>query len=322
MPVAKPSLLIAEPDRFSSKALEALRAWAEVTLARTSAEEFRDAFRQFDLIWFRLAHQITAAHLGAGLRCRILATPVTGLDHIDLEACERAGVKVVSLRGETEFLKDIRATAELTVALALALIRRLPAAAQSVVNGLWDRDQFQGAEFFGKTAGIVGMGRLGTIVAGYFRAFGMKVLGNDPHCSFPDSVAQPVKSLDDLLARSDLISLHVNFHPGTRHLINRDTLSRVKPGAILINTSRGGVVDEAALLETLQSGRLAGAALDVVEGEPAAGASHPLLAYARAHDNLLLTPHLGGNTRESFEKTEVFLADRVRKVWTGFSQVK
>jgi len=162
------------------------------------------------------------------------------------------------------------------------------------------------------------MGRLGTIVAGYLQALGMKVLGYDPHCSFPTALAQPVESLEDLVARSDLISLHVNYHPGSHHLINRSNLLHIKPGAILINTSRGGVVDESALLEALQSARLAGAALDVVDGEPAVGASHPLVAYARTHENLLLTPHIGGNTSESFEKTEVFLAGKVREAWNSF----
>ena len=317
MPKNKPALLIAEPDRFSHKALEALRAWAEVTLAKVDAGAFRDAFARYDIIVFRLGHRITAAHVGAGRRCRIVATPVTGLDHIDLDACERAGVRVVSLRGETEFLKGIRGTAEMTVALALALIRRLPAAVRSVLNGNWERDPFQGAELYGKTAGIVGVGRLGTIVAGYFQAFGMTVLGYDPHRDFSDSAARPVKSLSELLAQADLISLHVTYQAETRHLINRQTLAGVKPGAILINTSRGGVVEDAALLEALQSGRLAGAALDVVDGEPDVGAAHPLVAYARTHDNLLLTPHVGGNTGESFEKTELFLAERVRQSWFG-----
>jgi D-3-phosphoglycerate dehydrogenase / 2-oxoglutarate reductase len=150
----------------------------------------------------------------------------------------------------------------------------------------------------------------------------MKVLGHDPYCSFPESAAEPVKSLDDLLTQSDLTSLHVNYHAGTRHLINRQALAHLKPGAILINTSRCGVVEEAALLEALQSGRLAGAGLDVVDGEPAVAPSHPLVAYARAHDNLLITPHLGGNTRESFEKTEVFLAQRVHEAWGRLSRAR
>lgn len=315
---SRPKLLIAEPERFSAPALAALRTWADVDLDKVDSAGFRDAFRQYHIVWFRLAHRVTAAHLGTDLRCRIVATPVTGLDHIELEACERVGVQVVSLRGETEFLREIRGTAELTIALALALIRRLPSAAQSVREGFWDRDRFQGTELYGRTGGIVGLGRLGTIVAGYLKAFGMSVLGYDPRPDFPSAAAEQMPSLPALLERSDVVTLHVNYHPGTRHLLNREALRTVKPGAILINTSRGGVVDETALLESLENGRLAGAALDVVEGEPAVGASHPLVAYARAHENLLLTPHIGGNTRESFEKTELFLAEKVRQTWQRF----
>jgi phosphoglycerate dehydrogenase-like enzyme len=117
--------------------------------------------------------------------------------------------------------------------------------------------------------------------------------------------------LDDLLAVADVVSLHVKYDAGTRHLIGRSQLAAMKPGAVLVNTSRGGVVNDAALLEALEAGRLAGAALDVLDGEPAIGADHPLVAYARRHENLLVVPHIGGNTWESFEKTEVFLAGRV-----------
>ncbi len=312
--MSPPGILIAEPERFSSRALEELRSWADVRAEPVSKLGFREAFDRYDIIWFRLGHQVRAEHVAAPCRCRVLATAVTGLDHINLEACARAGVKVVSLQGETAFLKEIRGTAELTLALALALIRRVPAAVQSVAGGNWDRDQFQGTELYGKTAGLVGVGRLGTIVAGYFRALGMNVLGHDPH-PFPAAVAEPVASLQDLLARADLVSLHVNYGPGTRHLLDHDALSQLKPGAILINTARGGLVDDAALLAVLQSGRLAGAALDVVDGEPDVKISHPLVQYAREHENLLITPHIGGNTVESFEKTEVFLAKKVRETW-------
>lgn len=316
----KPKVLLAEPRRFCAQALDSLREWAEVTATEVETAGFQEAFGHYDIIWFRLAHRVTADLLPARPRCRILATPVTGLDHIDLGACDQAGVRVVSLRGEVDFLKEVRGTAELTIALALALVRRLPAAAKSVLEGRWDRDRFQGGELYGKTVGIVGMGRLGTIVAEYLRGFGMSVLGHDPNRPFSESAAERVESLEDLLARSDLITLHVNYHEGTRHLIERRALSRVKPGAVLVNTSRGGVVDDAALLEALRSGRLAGAALDVVDGEPAVTTEHPLVAYARAHDNLLITPHIGGHTRESFEKTEMFIANKVKETWNRLAE--
>jgi D-3-phosphoglycerate dehydrogenase len=288
-----------------------LRTIGEVELRRCRREDLAVAFAEYDVVWFRLSHRIDAELLGERPRCRVLATPVTGLDHIDLEACARRGIEVVSLRGEIEFLKNIRATAELTVALALALLRRLPAAAAAVRAGEWDRDRFRGRELYGKTAGLIGMGRLGSIVAGYFRAFGMDVLGYDPRPDFPHEAATRLESLDELLGRADLVSVHVGYNPTTRHLLGGPQFARLNNGAFLVNTSRGGIVDDQALMAALDSGRLAGAALDVLDGEPEIERDHPLIVYARQHENLLIVPHIGGNTRESFEKTECFLASRV-----------
>lgn len=244
-------------------------------------------------------------------RCRILATPVTGLDQIDLQACRERGIEVVSLHGEVEFLRGVRATAELTIALTLALLRHLPDASRAAARGIWNRDLFAGRELFGKTAGIVGMGRLGSIVAGYFLAFGMNVLGFDIRNDFPSGAARRVDSLRRLLPLCDVVSLHVSYGPESRGLMGRAEITKMKPGAVLINTSRGGVLDEAALLEALEEGRLGGAALDVVKGEPDVRPSHPLLRYARRHSNLIVVPHIGGRTSESFEKTELFLARKV-----------
>ena len=318
----RPRILLAEPDRFSPRALAALTEWAEVESRRPVGDSLRAAFENYDIVWLRLGFRVTSETVRSPVRCRIVATAVTGLDHIDLDACNAAGITVVSLRGETEFLREIRATAELTIALALALLRRLPAACRSTLEGRWDRDQFQGRELYGKTVAIIGMGRLGRITAAYFKAFGMTVLGHDPYQEFPSNLAQAVGSLPEAVEQADLVSVHVNYHAATRHLINRGVFAAMKPGTVLINTSRGGVIDETALLEALRSGRLAGAALDVVDGEPHVGPDHPLILYAREHDNLLITPHIGGNTIESFEKTELFLAHKVREIWnamTGYS---
>jgi D-3-phosphoglycerate dehydrogenase len=303
-------VLVAEPLDFSPAAVDILRRLGEVELRRCDREGLARAFGEYDAVWFRLAHRIDAALLGARPRCKVLATPVTGLDHIDLDACRARGVRVVSLRGEVEFLKNVRATAELTVGLVLALLRKLPQAAASVKDGVWNRDLFRGSELYGKTAGIVGVGRLGTIVAGYLRAFGMTVLGADPRADFPTGVCERVE-LDELLRRSDVVSLHVSYGPETRHLIGDRELRLMKRDAVLVNTSRGGVVDEVALLDALRARRITGAALDVLDGEPAIDGEHPVVAFAREHDHVLVVPHIGGNTRDSFEKTEVFLAQRV-----------
>lgn len=304
-------ILIAEPQDFSPRAIALLKRIGQVDLWECGTGNLRQALENYDVFWFRLAHRMTREVLTGDIRCRILATPVTGIDHIDLEACAERGIRVVCLRGEYDFLKKVRATAELTLGLTLALLRHIPDAADSVKSGTWNRDLFRGRELFEKTAGIVGMGRLGNIVAGYFRTFGMKVIGYDPRPDFPLDVADRAETLQELLEKSDVVSIHVKYDEDTRHLFRRVHFESMKKSAVLINTSRGGIVDDEALLWALSSGQIAGAALDVLDGEPNISLGHPVLEYSRTHSNLLVVPHIGGNTEESFAKTETFLALRV-----------
>ena len=303
-------ILIAEPDAFSPEAVALLRGVAEVEQRSIATSDLGDAFDHYDVVWIRLGHRIDASLLSRSSRCRIIATAVTGLDHIDLDACAEQGVDVLSLRGETEFLREGRATAELTVALVLALIRRLPAAIASVERGRWERDHFRGNEVYRKTAGIVGVGRLGKIVGEYLNSLGMNVLGFD-NTPFEAPNITVVDSLAQLLERSDVVTLHVSLNASTEKLIGAPELALMRPGAVLVNTARGRVIDDEALLEALSQNAIAGAALDVLAGEPNIEADHPLIRYAQQHDNLIITPHIGGNTYESFQKTEVFLAKKV-----------
>ena len=304
-------ILIAEPDDFSERAVQILRAVGDATLLNWPPDRVQQALEEFDVIWVRLAMRIDRDSIPAEPRCRILASPVTGLDQIDVATCGERGIRVVSLRGETDFLKEIRATSELTIALALALMRNLMPASRSVNAGKWDRDRFRGGELYGKTVGLVGVGRVGTLVAGYLKAFGATVVGYDPRPDYPNDIAGQVATLHELLACSDLVCLLPSYSKSTRHLIGVAEFASMREGAYLINTSRGGVIQEQALLESLRTGRLAGAALDVLDGEPQVDADHPVIQYARDHANLIVVPHIGGNTQESFEKTEVFLASRV-----------
>ncbi|HHH27907.1 MAG TPA: hypothetical protein ENK57_06140, partial [Polyangiaceae bacterium] len=152
--------------------------------------------------------------------------------------------------------------------------------------------------------------RLGRIVGAYYSAFGMRVIGVDDG-PFEDDRIEAAESLHALLAQADVVSLHVPLRETTTGLIGAAELSRMKPEAVLVNTSRGGVLDDEALLSALRAGTIAGAALDVVAGEPEVGRDHPLVRYAAEHDNLIITPHIGGNTHESFDKTELFIAAKV-----------
>ena len=306
----KPRILIAETKEFSLKAIFILRQIGEPALIDIQKDGLKKALSEYDVFWFRLGFRIEGGDLPENPRCRFIVCPVTGLDHIDIDACAAKGIQVLSMRGESEFLKSVRATAELTIGLALALLRKIPQAADHVRAGGWERDLFKGRELLGKTVGIAGMGRLGKITAQYFRIFGCRVLGFDP-LPFEEEDVISCESLEHLVAQSDLVSIHVNYLPENRQLFNDALFSKFKKGSVLINTARGALVDSLALLRNLQNGHLAGAALDVIENEHAHHDS-PLIAYARQHNNLIITPHIGGNTLESFEKTEVFLAEKLK----------
>jgi D-3-phosphoglycerate dehydrogenase len=264
-----------------------------------------------------LRHAIDQGLLRKARQLKIIATPTTGLNHIDLESAAQQGVLVLSLRGEVEFLRDVRATAEHTIGLMLSLLRNIPSAERHVRGGEWNRDQFKGHELYEKTAGIVGYGRLGRLVAMYLRAFGMKVIASDPHLDAEArrlAASQGVEfvPLSELLERADIVSLHVNLDPATAGFFGPEQFAQMKAGAWFVNTSRGELIDETALLGALQTGRLSGAALDVLQGEQSgAFTGSELLRFAQQHGNLLITPHIGGCTYESLEKTEIFLAQKV-----------
>lgn len=314
-----PRIVVAESLGFSPAAAEALRALGSVTFADADRAELLRLAAGADLLWVRLRHRVDAELLAAAPRLRAVVSPTTGLNHIDLEEAARRGVAVLSLRGEVEFLRTVRATAEHTVGLLLALLRRIPRAAAHVEQGGWDRDPFRGGELYGKVAGVVGYGRLGRIVAGYLGAFGMRVLAADP-CVEPEALEPGVAlvPLEGLLAEADVVTLHVSLSAATEGLFGAAQLAAMKPGALFVNTARGELVDEAALLAALEGGRLGGAALDVLAHERSGGMGHsPLVRYAATHDNLVITPHIGGATRESMEKTEAFMAGRLAEFLHG-----
>jgi D-3-phosphoglycerate dehydrogenase len=267
------------------------------------------------VLWIRLRHRIDTEVLDAGRNLRCIVTPTTGLNHIDAEAAAARGATILSLRGETAFLKDVRATAEHTLALMLGLLRRLPSAAAHAASGGWDRDSFRGRELYGKTVGIVGYGRVGRLVARYVSALDCKVLATDPQLS-PSEVeaGTALVSLDELLERADIVSIHASYSRESHGFFGKPEIDAMRPGAWLVNTARGELVDSNAVLAALTSGRIAGAALDVLDGESAGTrVENPLIPYARTHDNLLLTPHIGGCTAESMDKTERYMVGRLRE---------
>lgn len=311
-------ILNLDPDRYAPQASAALAEAGTVDDGPLSRADLLACIGDYDALIMRFAHRIDAELLAAARRLKVIGTNVTGLDHIDLAAAAAHGVTVISLKGETAFLRDIHATAELGWGLFLALLRRLPAAVADVRAGRWARDDFMGEEAAGRRLGILGCGRIGEKTLRYGRAFSMPVHVYDPDPKKADAAAAAGATVHadmaGLLRASDALFIHVPLDPTTRGLIGAAELALPPPGALLVNTSRGAVLDEAALLAALQSGRLAGAALDVLTGEGEADflARHPLRAWAETHDNLLITPHIGGVARQSWAKTELFVATRVR----------
>lgn len=309
----RPRLLVAESRGFPAGARALLARVAELELADLDRPGLLAAVGEVEVLWVRLRHRIDREVLGAAGRLEVLATPTTGLTHVDLGEAAARGVEVLSLRGELELLRDIRATAEHTVGLMLALLRHLPEAVSHVRGGGWNRDQFRGGELFRRTVGVVGHGRLGRIVSRYLLAFGSRVLTTDPAVG-PERVEAGAEwvELPELLAASDIVTVHVDHRPETENLIDGVALRLMRPGALLVNTSRGELVDEEALLGALADGRLGGAAVDVLRGEDSAGmAHHPLVRWLREHRNLIVTPHIGGSTTESLERVELHLASRL-----------
>ncbi len=311
-------ILNLEPKGYCDEARMLLEGLGEVMNGPLSREALLDSLADYDILIVRLAHQIDKEVLDAGPRLKVIVSATTGLDHIDLKEAEARQIGVLSLQGEEEFLRNITATAEMTWALLLALMRRIPEAVRSVHAGEWNRDAFKGRDLAGKRLGIVGLGRVGRQVATFGSAFRMSVAAYDPGVTYWPPTVQRKLSLGGLLRDTDVLSVHVNLHPGTVGLIGRQELSWLPKGSVLLNTSRGDVVDDEALVEALTSGHLHGAAIDVVPQERREDKRRTsrLIAYSAAHANLLITPHVAGATHEAMRKTEVFMAHKLLDFFT------
>lgn len=236
--------------------------------------------------------KITDAMIQAAPHLRIISCATTGSDHIDRSIADDRTIPIRTLKEDPELIYHLTPAAELSWALLLACARRLPAAFGHVNKGGWNREDFPGIMLNGRCLGLIGCGRIGSWMARYARAFNMEVIGFDPYLmEWPDHIRKV--SLEALMDSSDFISIHVHLTPETKGLVSRSLLERVKRGCIVINTSRGPIIDELALLDGLKSGQIYGAGLDVLTGEPDIN-NHPLVQYAKNHDNLLITPHCGG----------------------------
>jgi (S)-sulfolactate dehydrogenase len=252
--------------------------------------------------------QVDEELLAAAPRLRVVGRLGVGLDNIDMEACSRRGIVVHPATGA-----NARAVAEYVIAAVLMLFRGSFQAHARMANGEWPRGDLQGRETSGKRMGLVGLGGVARLVAVRAAALGMDVSAFDPFLPSDDPVWEDVdlvEDLDHLLADADAISLHVPLTDSTRHLINADSLRTMRSGAIVINTSRGGIIDDAALAAAIRSGHIAGAALDVFETEPLTAAAAEMFADL---DNVVLTPHIAGLTAESNQRVSAVTVENVQK---------
>lgn len=304
-------ILNVEPDEYSGEARFILNQIGRLVEQNMERNELLRRIYEFDVLIVRLRHQVDEELMNAASNLKVIVSATTGLDHIDMDCAASKNIAVLSLRSEVEFLKTIPATAELTWGLLLALTRNIPSAHVSVLNGQWQRDRFKGHELSGKRLGILGLGRIGEKVARYGLAFGMQVAAYDSRRKDAMPGVEMKESMEALLCETDILSIHVPLNDETANMVGAKELNLLPRGSYLVNTARGAIVDETTLLDALKSGHLAGAALDVLSGERTKGNS-PLIEHARAHSNLLLTPHIGGATHESMRATEIFMANKLK----------
>jgi D-3-phosphoglycerate dehydrogenase len=295
-------VLVAE--KLSVTGLERLREHLDVDVkVGLSPEELLETIGDYDALIVRSATQVSAALLDKAENLKVVGRAGIGLDNVDVDAATRQGVLVVNAP-----TSNVLSAAEHTLALLLAQARNVPQAHSALVDGKWEREQWQGVELHGKTLGIVGLGRVGTLVAQRASAFGMRLVAYDPYIA-PNRAAQMgvglFETVDEVCARADFLTIHLPKTPETAGIIGVQQFALMKPGVRIVNTARGGLVDEAALVDALEAGTVAGAAIDVFDGEPVT--EHGLFRFS----NVVVTPHLGASTAEAQDKAGLTIAEQV-----------
>lgn len=298
----RPMVLVAEP--LAPAGIDALRARCDVTVADGwSLEELQSRIGEFDALVVRSATKVTEDLIERATRLRVVGRAGVGVDNVDLDAASRRGIVVVNAP-----TSNVLSVAEHTMGLTLALARNVAEGDASLRRGEWKRSKLGGVELAGRTLVLLGVGRIGQLVAERARAFGMRVVGFDPYLPaerFQGFGIEHAATLQDALGQADVVSLHMPLTPDTRGLIGREQLAMTKAGAVIVNTARGALVDLDALEEAIGSGHIAGAALDVFPTEPPP--HHPLFE----REGVLITPHLAASTREAQDRAGEQVAEQV-----------
>jgi D-3-phosphoglycerate dehydrogenase len=292
-------------DNLSPKGIEILKREKAIKCyvwANFSPGELRATIGEYDGIIIRSKTKLTADIIDASERLKVIGRAGIGVDNIDVQDATRRGILVMNTPRE-----NTTAAAEHTIAMMLAISRKIPQANASTKSGKWERGKFIGVELYGKTLGIIGIGNIGSIVAERAQGLKMNVIAYDPYIPEDAPIQKGISlvALDDLLGRSDFISIHTPLTEETRNLIDGEALEKMKTGVMIINCARGGIVNEGDLLKALKSGKVRGAALDVFENE--AEGNNPLFEV----DNVICTPHIGAATSEAQENVAVAIADQI-----------
>lgn len=305
--MAKPIVLIAE--ELSPATIEALGPDFDVVhVDGTDRGALKEALSSADAILVRSATQLDQEAISWSKQLRVIARAGVGLDNVDINAATEAGVMVVNAP-----TSNITSAAELTVAHILGLARHLPRAHQSLSEGAWKRSSYTGIELYEKTVGIIGLGRIGALVAERLKGFGVDLIAYDPYITATRAGQLGVElvELDELVKRADFLTIHMPRTPETLGMIGAEELAAMKSSAYVVNVARGGLIDEDALVDALQQGQIAGAALDVFVAEP------PTDTKLTGLPNVNVTPHLGASTHEAQEKAGVSVAKSVRLALAG-----
>ncbi len=303
-------ILVSDP--LSEEGLKILKEVKEFQVdvkTELKPEILKEEIKNYDALIVRSATKVTKDIIGAAKNLKVIGRAGVGLDNVDLEAATQKGIIVMNTPGGNTI-----STAEHTTSMILALSRNIPQANASTKKGEWKRSKFMGVELYGKALGIIGLGRIGTEVAKRALSFGMKILAYDPFLSreVAENLGIEVAELKDLLARSDYITVHTPLTEETKHLISTKEFGLMKTGVRIINCARGGIIDEAALLNAIKEGKVAAAALDVFEKEPLPPDSELLKL-----DNVIVTPHLGASTEEAQVNVAIEVAEIVRDALLG-----
>ncbi|MBL8174013.1 MAG: phosphoglycerate dehydrogenase [Bryobacterales bacterium] len=294
-------LVVAEP--MAPAGVEMLKAQPGWNVVVSNPKEYGEHLADCDALFVRSAVKVTKEVLAKAPKLRVVGRAGVGVDNVDLDAASAAGVVVMNTPGGNAV-----SVAEHTLALMLGMARSVPQATASTTGGKWEKKKFLGNELRGKTLGILGLGSIGREVVKRARAFEMRIAAFDPYVSSQAAADLGVElaTLDKLYGESDYISLHVSLTPETKKILGKDAFAKMKTGVRIVNCARGELIDEAALLEAMQSGKVAGAGLDVFDPEPPA-ADNPLLKMA----GLIATPHIGGSTEEAQEIVGIRIVEQV-----------